>query len=103
VGVYYLRYVNSRRSSSGVAYMFYTTHTRFLQTSSKPELTVNQYYLFEKQNDILYIFLFLKEVDMSPSVGTGKAFLFEGVAVLNMVRSLKLPIAYFYQQYNFSF
>ena len=40
---------------------------------------------------------------MSPSVGTGEAFLFEGVAAMNMVRSLKLPIAYFYQQYNFSF
>jgi hypothetical protein len=30
VDIYYLTYVNSRRSSSDVAYMFYTTRTRFL-------------------------------------------------------------------------
>ena len=85
-GHQYLRYVNTRRSSSGVAYMFYTTRIRFLQTLSKPELIVNQYYLFEKQDDILHIFLYLKEVGMSPSVRTGEAVLFEGVAVLNILR-----------------
>jgi len=30
VDVYYLTYVNSRRSSAGVAYVFDTTCTRFL-------------------------------------------------------------------------
>jgi len=40
---------------------------------------------------------------MSPSFRTGEAVLFESVAVLYMVTSLTFPIAYFYQQHNFSF
>lgn len=56
-GRYYLTYVNSHRTSAGVAYVFDTTCTRFLQTLSKPELIVNQYYsFFEKQDDMLNMF-----------------------------------------------
>jgi hypothetical protein len=99
VDIYYLTYVNSRRSSSGVAYMFYRTCTRFLQTLSKPELIVYQYY-FLKKDDILYIFIFLKEVDMLPNVRTGETILFEGVAVLNMVTSLYIFISNIIYQYE---